>query len=276
LARHCTDAGLIEKAAGLWGRAGQRSVERSALAEAAEQLTRALEQIASLPATPALRREEIKFQAALITPLVHVKGFAASETKVAAERARLLIEQAEALGEPSEDPLLLFSVFYGIFVTNLVAFKGDVVRALAAQVLTLAEKQKASFPLVLGHNFLGHSLILTGDMTEGRTHLDQAIALYDPSAHRRLATRFGEDQRVPSLCFRSSALWFLGYPEAALADAHHAISYAREVGQAATLMFALCHASLTEILCGNYASANGRSVSSQRRSQASETRRPWR
>ena len=195
---------------------------------------------------------------------------------MAAERARLLIEQAEALGEPSEDPLLLFSVFYGIFVTNLVAFKGDVVRALAAQVLTLAEKQKASFPLVLGHNFLGHSLILTGDMTEGRTHLDQAIALYDPSAHRRLATRFGEDQRVPSLCFRSSALWFLGYPEAALADAHHAISYAREVGQAATLMFALCHASLTEILCGNYASANGRSVSSQRRSQASETRRPWR
>jgi predicted ATPase len=101
LARHCTDAGLIEKAAGLWGRAGERSVERSALAEAAEQLTRALEQIASLPATPALRREEIKFQAALITPLVHVKGFAASETKVAAERARLLIEQAEALGEPS-------------------------------------------------------------------------------------------------------------------------------------------------------------------------------
>ena len=132
---------------------------------------------------------------------MHVKGFAAPETKVAADRARLLIEQAEALGEPSEDPLLLFSVFYGIFVTNFVGFKGDVVRAVAAQVLALAEKQKASFPLVLGHNFLGHSLILTGDMTEGRTHLDQAIALYDPSAHRRLATRFGEDQRVPRLVF---------------------------------------------------------------------------
>ena len=128
--------------------------------------------------------------------------------------------------------------------------------ALAAQFLTLAEKQKASFPLVLGHHFLGHSLILTGDMAEGRTHLDQAIALYDPAEHRRLATRFGQDRRVPSLCFRSSALWFLGYPEAALADAHHAISYAREIGQAATLMFALCHASLTEVFCGNYVSAN--------------------
>ena len=40
LARHCTEAGLIEKAAGLWGKAGQRSLQRSALVEAAEQLTR--------------------------------------------------------------------------------------------------------------------------------------------------------------------------------------------------------------------------------------------
>src|SRR5262249_54105310 len=71
LARHCTEAGLIEKAAGLWGKAGQRSAERSALAEAVEQFTRALELIATLPTTPALRRDEIRFQTALITPLIH-------------------------------------------------------------------------------------------------------------------------------------------------------------------------------------------------------------
>jgi predicted ATPase len=60
VARHCTEAGLIEKAAGLWGKAGQRSLARSALLEAVEQLSRALAQIASIPATPALRREQIK------------------------------------------------------------------------------------------------------------------------------------------------------------------------------------------------------------------------
>src|SRR5262249_57151600 len=38
LARHCTEAGLIEKAAGLWGKAGERSLARSALIEAVEQL----------------------------------------------------------------------------------------------------------------------------------------------------------------------------------------------------------------------------------------------
>ena len=154
--------GSIEKAAGLWGKAGQRSLERSALVEAIEQLTRALDQIATLPATPALRREQIKLQVALITPLFHVKGYAAPETKAAAERARLLIEQAEALGEPPEDPLLLFSVLYGFWVANYVAFNGDVMRELAAQFLALAEKQGATVPLMIGHRLMGMSLLEYG------------------------------------------------------------------------------------------------------------------
>jgi predicted ATPase len=60
LARHCTEAGLIEKAVDLWGKAEQRSLVRSAFFEAAEQLTRALTHITSLPTTPALCRTEIE------------------------------------------------------------------------------------------------------------------------------------------------------------------------------------------------------------------------
>ena len=59
---------MIEKAAGLWGKAGQRSLERSALVEAAEQLSRALDQIATLPATPALRNDRSDFRSPLYTP----------------------------------------------------------------------------------------------------------------------------------------------------------------------------------------------------------------
>jgi hypothetical protein len=80
VARHCTEAGLIEKAAGLWGKrvSGRWS------------------------ARPTLRREQIKLQVDLN---------AAPETKRAAEQARLLIEQAEALGERPEDPLLCSRFF---------------------------------------------------------------------------------------------------------------------------------------------------------------------
>jgi class 3 adenylate cyclase/predicted ATPase len=256
LARHCTEAGLIEKAAGLWGKAGQRSLQRSALIEAAAQFTRALDQIATLPPTPALRREQIKLQVALITPLIHVKGFAAPQTKAAAERARLLIEQAEALGEPPEDPLLLFSVLYGFWTANYVAFNGDVQRELAAQFLALAEKQGATATLMIGHRLMGLSLLFWGDIAESQAHFDRAIALYDPAEQRPLATRFGVDSGVSALSFRSWAQWLLGYPDAALADSDQAISDAREIGQAASLMYALCVAGLTPILCGSYAAAN--------------------
>jgi predicted ATPase len=258
LARHCTEAGLIEKAAGLWGIAGQRSQERSAYVEAVEQLTRALAQIATLPATPALRREEITLQVALITPLMHVKGYAAPETKAAVERARLLIEQAEARGEPPEDPLLVLSVLWSFWVANQVAFNGDVLRELAAQFLALAEKQGTVVPLMVGHRIMGATLVLTGDFAGALAHFDQSLRLYDPAEHRSLATRFGQDVRVMNFSFRASARWLLGYPEAALADAEHALREAREIGQAATLMLALAVPSYTLILCRAYDEAGAR------------------
>ena len=255
LARHCTEAGLLEKAASLGGKAGQRSLARSALVEAIEQLTRALDQIATLPSTPARRREQIKLQVALITPLIHVKGYAAPETKAAAEQARSLIERAEALGEPSEDPLLLFSVLYGFWVVNYIAFNGDVMRELATEFLAIAEKQGATVPLMVGHRVMGISLLSTGHIAQSRTHFERAIALYDPATHRTLTTRFGHDNKVAVLSYRSWALWFLGYPWAALADADDALADAREISQAATLLYALFHASFPRIFCGDYVAA---------------------
>ena len=165
LAHHFTQAGLTEAAIEWWGKSGQRSLERSALVEAIAQLTRALDQIATLPATPALRREKIKLQVALITPLIHVRGYAAPETKAAAERARLLIEDAESLGEPPEDPLLLFSVLYSFSIANQIAFNGDAFRESTAHFLTLAEKQRATVPLMIGHRLVANSLMLTATMS---------------------------------------------------------------------------------------------------------------
>ena len=257
LARHCTEAGLTEKAAGLWGKAGQRSLERSALVEAVEQLTRAIGLIAALAPTPALRREEIKLQVALITPLLHVKGYAAPETKAAAERANLLIEQAKALGEPLEDPLLLFSVLYGVWVANYIAFNGDAMRELAAQFLVLAEKQGSVVPLVVAHRMMAVSLLCTGDIVQARVHSDQAAALHNPAEHRPVATRFGQDPGVSILAYRSLGSWLLGYPAASLADVESAVKAAREIGQAATLMFALTHTALTHLVSRNYAAAKG-------------------
>jgi class 3 adenylate cyclase/predicted ATPase len=258
LAHHCTEAGLIEKAAGLWGKAGRRSLDRSALAEAAAQLTRALDQIATLPGTPALRREQIKFQVELVTMLMHVKGYGAPETKSAADRALSLIEKAEALGEPPEDPLLLCSVLYGFWVVNVAAFNGAAACELAAQFLALAEKQRTTGPLMLAHRMMGMTMMSIGRLADGRVHLDQALALYDPAEHRALATRFGTDAKVAILEWRSRTLWLQGYPDAALKDVENSFKGAQAIGQAATMMHALAHSTISLILCGDYSAASVR------------------
>jgi predicted ATPase len=256
LARHCTEARLVEKAASLWGKAGQRSLARSALVEAAEQLARALDQIAALQSsTPALRREQISLQVALITPLIHLKGYAAPETKAAVERARLLIEEAQARGEPPEDPLLLFSVLYGFWVANFVAFNGDICRDLASRFLALAAKDGTAAPPMIGRYVMGNSSLFTGALVEAREHYDRAVTLYAAREHRPLAMRFGQDVRVAVLSFRSWALWLLGYPDAALVDANQALRDAREIDHAATLMFALALTPQAHFLSADYATA---------------------
>ena len=251
LARHCTEAGLIAKAASLWGRAGQRSLNRSALVEAAEQLTRALDQIATLPSTAELRRERIKLQTALIVPQIHVKGYSAPETMAAVEQARLLIEQAQAMGEPPDDPLMLFSVLFASWTSAMSAFHGDVVHALAAEFMALARKQQATAPFMDGHRMTGISCLFTGDLVRARENLDRAVALYEPTQGRPV----GLDARAATLVRRSWALWLLGNPQSALADIDDALAAARGIAESPTMLFTLPHALLTHILCGDYALA---------------------
>ena len=89
--------------------------------------------------------------------------------------------------------MLLFRVLYGSWVVNVLAFNGDAACELAAQFLALAEKQKATVPLMIAHRVIGFSLMTTGEIARGRTHFDQAIALYDPATHRSLGTLFEAD-----------------------------------------------------------------------------------
>jgi predicted ATPase len=247
VARHCTEAGQVEKAVELWVKAGQRSFERSALVENVEQFRKALELIAVLPPRPALRRQRINIQAALITPLMHVKGHSAPETRAAAEEARRLIEEAKALGETPEDALLLLSVLYGLWMANWAAFNRDTTKEVAEQFYEVAEKLGTSAALLAGHRVMGSTLMVAGEFPASRAHFDQAVALYDPAEHRPLAARFGLNLGTAVMCHRSLLQGVIGYPAAALADAERAIGEARNLDQAPSLMNSLFLACL--MLC---------------------------
>src|SRR6202030_2459882 len=91
-AQHYQEAGLVEKSAAYWGKAGHRSTSRSALAEAAAQFQKGLDQLALLPKNPERQRQELEFCGALGAVLRAVKGLAAPETGQTYARARELWE----------------------------------------------------------------------------------------------------------------------------------------------------------------------------------------
>src|SRR5207244_9722444 len=76
-AQHYAEAGLVEKSVSSWGRAGRRSAARSAMAEAAVQLQKGLDQLMLLLDTRERQQQELEFLTALGAVLQGVKGHAA-------------------------------------------------------------------------------------------------------------------------------------------------------------------------------------------------------
>jgi predicted ATPase len=59
-AQHYAEAGLVEISVAYWSKAGRRSAARSAMAEAAAQLQKGLDQLALLPDNPERQRRELE------------------------------------------------------------------------------------------------------------------------------------------------------------------------------------------------------------------------
>src|SRR6516225_5513284 len=89
LAHHFTQAGLTEAAIGWWGKAGQQSLERSALVEAVTQLRKGLALVANQPESVTRMQHELDLQIALGKAMIATKGYLAPETGEAFNRARV-------------------------------------------------------------------------------------------------------------------------------------------------------------------------------------------
>ncbi|HEY5865609.1 MAG TPA: AAA family ATPase, partial [Candidatus Tectomicrobia bacterium] len=235
LAQHYTEAGRIEPAMGYWQRAGQRALQGSAYAEAVAHLTQGLAVLTTLPETPARLQQELDLQVALGPALLATKGHAAPDVERAYSRARELCAQ---VGDTPQ----LFPVLRGLML--YYQQRGDIQTAsqLGEQLLRLAQTQPDPAPLLLAYYALGNVLFLQGEPAAARTHHTQALALYDPQAHRALAVRYGQDLGMGSHGALARALWQLGYPDQALQHSQAACTLAQEVAHPYSLVLALVHA----------------------------------
>ena len=193
-AQHYAEAGLVAKSVVSWGKAGRRSAARSAMAEAAAQFHKGLDQLELLPDTPERQRQELEFYVALGGVLQAVKGFAASETGLAYARARELWER-------SGSPLEFLQVLYGQSLHHVHRGELDLAQRFDQDLLCLSLQRNDSAGLVMGHFSSGRTLMFAGKFASSRSHLEEALALYDPISHSSLVQRITVSPPVVSRAF---------------------------------------------------------------------------
>lgn len=232
LARHCTEAGLAERAVDCWQRAGERAIARSAAAEAVAHLTQGLDVLAGVSGGAERQRRELGLQLALGQASIAAKGFAAAETGRAYGRARELCRE---LGDVPE----LFPALYGRFIVHFQRAELAVAHEAAQELLRLAEDRDDAAARVTGHRIVGSALYHLGKLAESRDHLEKGLTLYDPGRDRSSAFVYALDTSVVCSFWLVHVLFALGYPDQARARMKEALAYARELAHPYTLAYAL-------------------------------------
>ena len=136
-------------------------------------------------------------------------------------------------------------MLWGLERFYLVRAEHHTAGELAEQLLSLAQQQHDSALLLEAHRALGQSLFWRGEVAQARTHLERAIALYDPQQHRAHAFRYGRDPGVDCRCYVAWGLWWLGYPEQGLEHIQAALPLAQALSYPFSLALTLIMAALT-------------------------------
>jgi serine/threonine protein kinase/predicted ATPase len=241
LGHHFTGAGLTEKAVGYWLRAGQRSRDRSAFAEAIGHLTRGLELLATLPESPTRDERELQFLTGLAPAYIAARGYAAPEAGPALARAG---ELCRRIGDTRHQ----FGIMLGMWEWHVV--RGDL-RTCADQSadgMALAERLGDPGMMMEALFMPGVTMFYRGQFAGARPCFENALAGHDDRERTKFWTAYtGHDAGVTHRCYLALTLWHLGYPDRALALARATRELARAIGHAFSLEHAvdfaayLCH-----------------------------------
>jgi tetratricopeptide (TPR) repeat protein len=208
LARHCTEAGLIEKAARFWGKAGRRSLELVALAEAVAYLQEGLAIVEQLPASANRDSLELSLREPLHAARLQWRGWASPEVGL---NATAIL----GLAQRQDRPQSLLVGLWGMWVNTITQGRVAETPDWAQRLLTEGNESKNVDLQILGHRASGFSHFYLGELSEALEQRDKALALYDPQRAARWRELTGNDVRTAVGVCSSQALWMLGYPDQA-------------------------------------------------------------
>ena len=208
--------------------AAQNALRRSAGREAADLLTRAIEQLESLPEAPERAQQELSLQVSLGAAHSMTQGYTGPEVKGAYDRAYGLCGQ---IGESAH----LFPALVGLFRFELTGGELQSARALAERLLRLAQAQPDPLLLPAAHVALGVTLFHLGEPDGGPRQVEQGLGAYDRHQQEALILQYGEDVGCSCLHYARFALQVLGYPDQALARGEEALALAEALSHPFTL-----------------------------------------
>ena len=232
LARHCAEAGLVEKGVGYSLKAGQQAVARGAMTEAVAHLGKGLDVLSGMPDRDARWEQELDLLITFGHALLATKGLAAPEPGEVYARARQLCEQMNR-------PAQLGEVLAGQFDFRLIRGELDQAEHHAEEMRHLGEARNDAMWKCFGLNRSGTACVWLGKFIDARAYFEKYLSLWDPT-YRGLWPA-PEDLYLASLTDFSRTLLCLGYVDQARLRRNEALVEARRL-LPYTLAFELCHA----------------------------------
>ena len=211
IAHHFREALLDDFAIEWWGKAGDDALRRSAFKEAIAHLGKAIAIADRLGDTAAHRAagdvvassRRLKLQTAYGQAVMWSKGFAADEARIAYARVSELAAQA---GDSDERNVVYYAQWIRAFIRGEINLARERVELLLREAQVTGHATDA----VVAHRTLGLTCLFQGELGLARSHLERALADYEPLRDIDARRLFGTDPGITARTFLALLAWLVG------------------------------------------------------------------
>jgi serine/threonine protein kinase len=236
LAQHFSEAGDVDKGIDYCLKAGKRSSERSASAEAIIQFKKGLELVEKLDEGLERDQVELGFLVPLGVVYMATKGWGSNEVGDIFTRAK---EICERLGAKDHE----FNVMWGLWGWNVLRGEFDKCVEIAAYTTKLADELQNPAILMEAPWLPALTEFYRGDFTNSLENMRLGFSRFDKEMSMVTTLATGQNCGVTYQLYEGLALWYLGYPDQAKTRADASMETAAEVKHPFSHCFALWHRS---------------------------------
>jgi DNA-binding SARP family transcriptional activator len=231
LAFHFELASNNQKAANYLLLAGKKAVTLFANEQAITHLKKGLRLLDAVSQTHERDLLELKFLAALGSPLITIQGYTSPELEEVFNRAQNLVRK----GMDEVELIWVLSLLKSYYN---IRGDPDNSRVIADQTLKMANRSKRLDLRITAHSRMIANCFYYAQWEALEKHLKQTIRLYDLGKHRGLTNHLGSDPKGNAYSYAAIVYWIIGYPDQAARYSQQAIHHADELNNPMVSWFA--------------------------------------